>query len=92
MEMIFAPKNVLRYPRLDTMLMVEKAAYKAKGDLTVVQLWRKLPKQVMWQTYLLILDYLQEGGKLVIDKDKHVIWIWDPKGVEDLKKRGLVYA
>ncbi|MFH1056231.1 MAG: hypothetical protein V1717_00310 [Candidatus Micrarchaeota archaeon] len=90
LEMVFSPKNVLRYPRLDTVLMVEKAVHKAKGDKTVSQLWKSLPKKVMWQTFLLILDYLEQNGKIVVAPDRHVIWIWGPKEVEDLKQRGLI--
>ena len=88
-ECIFK-KAVLRYPRLDTVLMVEKSAMKAKGDLTVRRLWQKLPKKVMWQTYLAILDYLEYSGKIYIEKDGHVVWIWAPKEVERLHREGLV--
>jgi len=90
--MVFAPKNVLRYPRLDTVLMVEKAAFKAKGDLTVTRLWKALPKKVMWQTYLLILDYLAESGKIVVTPDRHVVWVWSPREIEELKAHNLVIA
>ncbi len=89
MQMVFAPKNVLRYPRLDTVLMVEKAAYEAKGDLTVARLWKSLPKKVMWQTYCLILDYLEQTGKILIDRDKHVIWIWAPELLAKVKAEGV---
>ncbi|MFH1587970.1 MAG: hypothetical protein ABIA76_01370 [Candidatus Diapherotrites archaeon] len=83
-------KEVLRYPRLDTVLMIEEAIRKAKGDLTVRELWLKLPKKVMWQTYLSTLDYLEYSGKIFIEENKHVAWIWDPNGIEELKKRKLV--
>lgn len=83
-------KDVLRFPRLDTVLMIEEAVRKAKGDLTVRRIWEKLPKKVMWQTYLATLDYLEYSGKIYIEKDKHVIWIWAPKEIEQLKKKGLV--
>jgi len=83
-------KEVLRYPKLDTVLMIEEAIRKAKSDLTVRQIWQKLPKKVMWQTYLSTLDYLEYSGKIVIDKDKTVIWIWAPKEIEKLKAKALV--
>lgn len=83
-------KAVLRYPRLDTVLMVEEAVQKAKGDMTITELWKKLPKKVMWQTFLTILSYLEYSGKVAITKDRHVIWIWAPHKVEELKKKGLV--
>ena len=82
--------DVLRFPRLDTVLMIEKALMDARGDYTVRELWKKLPKQVMWQTYMATLDYLEYSGKILIDSDKHPIWIWNPKKIENLKKKNLV--
>lgn len=82
--------EVLRYPRLDTVLMIEKAARDAKGDLTVTQLWKSLPRKVMWQTFLVVLDYLEYSGKIFIEKDRHVAWIWAPERIRKLKARGLV--
>lgn len=83
-------KEVLRFPRLDTVLMIEEAARKGRGDYTVRKLWQKLPKKVMWQTYLATLDYLEYSGKIAIDPENHVIWIWAPGAIEKLKKKGLV--
>ena len=78
--------KIVRYPRLDTLKMIEKVIEDSKGDYTVRQIWQKLPKKVMWQTYLTALDYLEEGHKILIDK-KYVIWIWDPKGIAKIKKQ-----
>lgn len=78
--------EVLRFPRLDTVLMIEKALMDAGGDYSVRQLWKKLPKQVMWQTYMATLDYLEYSGKILIDNEKHPIWIWDPEGVRRILK------
>ena len=83
-------KEVLRFPRLDTVLMIEEDVRKAKGDLTVRQIWEGLPKKVMWQTYLATLDYLEYSGKILIEEDKHVIWIWAPRKIKKLKGKGLV--
>ncbi len=92
LEVVFEPKNVLRYPRLDTVLMVEKAIYKSKGEKTVSQIWKALPRKVMWQTFTLIMGYLEQSGKIAVAPDRHVIWVWAPKEIEALKKRGLVVA
>ena len=88
----FKPRNLDRLPRLDTILMVEKILYKYKSDKTITQIWRLLPKKVMWTTFVTILDYLEYSGKIIIEDDKTVTWIWDPKGIERLKKKGLVVA
>lgn len=84
-------KEVLRFPRLDTVLMIEEAIRKANGDYTVRKLWQKLPKKVMWQTYLATLDYLDYSGKIMIDSENHVIWVWAAKEIEKMKRKGLVY-
>ena len=78
--------KIVRYPRLDTLKMIEKVIEDAKGDYTVRQIWQKLPKKVMWQTYLTALDYLESIHKIAIDK-KYVIWIWDPKGIAKIKRQ-----
>jgi hypothetical protein len=87
---IFGKKDILRYPRLDTVLMVEYAIKKAKTYPTKKQLWESLPKKVMYQTFNLILDYLEYSGKIMIDKDKTIIWVWDPEGVREVIRKGLV--
>jgi hypothetical protein len=89
----FKPRNLGRLPRLDTILMVEKALYKYKSDKTITQIWRLLPKKVMWTTFTTILDYLEYSGKIHIEKDKTVTWIWNPEGLKEWKRKGgLVVA
>ena len=79
-----------RSPRLDTILMVEKVVYKYRSKKTITQIWRLLPKKVMWTTYLTIINYLVYSGKILVDKDKTVIWIWNPRKISELKRKGLV--
>ncbi|HOZ35690.1 MAG TPA: hypothetical protein PLK55_01755 [archaeon] len=80
--------KIVRYPRLDTLMMIEKIIEDAKGDFTVRQIWKKLPKKVMWQTYITALDYLESIHKIAIDK-KHVIWIWGPEEIARVKRQKL---
>ena len=82
-------QQLLHYPRLDTVLMVEEAIKKAGKYPSKRQLWIALHKKVMYQTFNLILEYLEESGKIVI-KDGEVIWIWNPKLVEKYLKSNLV--
>jgi len=83
-------KEVLRYPKLDTVLMIEEYVEKAKGDKTARQVWQSLPKKVMWQTFMTTLDYLEHSGKIIIAKDKCLVWVWDPSAIEKMKANGLV--
>ena len=82
-----AVQEVLHYPRLDTVIMVEETIKKAKGYPIKAELLRSLPKKVMYQTLLLILDYLQKSNKVYVDpKDGRIVWIWNPKGIESFNK------
>ncbi len=88
---MFKQENILRYPRLDTVLMVEEAVKKAGEYPTKAQLLRSLPKKIMYQTFNLILDYLEYSGKIHVGKDRRIAWIWDPEGVQKaLKNKSLV--
>ena len=78
----FNPKNILRYPRLDTVLMVEEAIRRAKEYPTKAELLRHLNKKMMYQTFSLILDYLEYSGKIYIGNDGKIVWIWDPENVK----------
>lgn len=82
-----AKKQTARSPTLDTVLMVEKTIEKYSGEYTRTALWKQLPKQVMWQTYLIILDYLESINKIAFDKNDHVTYIWNPELVARLKRR-----
>jgi len=85
-----AVQEVLHYPRLDTVIMVEETIRKAKEYPTKAELLRSLPKKVMYPTFLLILDYLEKSNKVYIDKaDGRIVWIWNPKGVEEVLRKGL---
>ena len=79
--MRFAPKNILRYQRLDTILMVEDAIKNADDYMTKTELWKSLKKKVMYQTFCVILDYFEHSGRIIIDRDRKIEWIWDPEGV-----------
>jgi len=43
----------------------------------------------MWQTFLLILDYLEHTGKIHVEKDRTITWLWDPAGVERVRREGV---
>ncbi len=44
----------------------------------------------MWTTFTTVLKYLEHSGKIYVEKDKTITWLWDPKGVEKFKKSKLV--
>ncbi len=81
--------EVLHYPRLDTILNVEKIIKAAINPLSKNEIDRRLPKQIMRQTLNLILAYLEESGKVAMLKEG-IIWIHkdeiSPKLRSKLKK------
>ncbi len=77
-----------RSPTLNTVLMVEYTLSKAGEVLSIGKLKRMLPKQVMHQTLMAVIDYLEYSGKIVAHDDK-VLWAFKPQS--KLKKmQGLV--
>jgi len=76
--------NILHYPRLDSILMVENIIQKMKVYPTRMELWNSLPRKMQYQTFKLILDYLERSNKIMFDKGK-VIWIFpNNKKLNDL--------
>ena len=82
--------TVLHSPTLESVTRVERTIREYSQECGKYQLWKKLPKKMMYQTFLVILDYLQESGKIIIDSDGIVIWIYNPERIRQLIKKGLV--
>ncbi len=79
MEQMLKSENVLRYPRLDTVLMVEEAIKDYDGEFKKMALWKHLPKKMMYQTFCVILDYLVYSRKISIDSEGKIGWIYYPE-------------
>ena len=77
----------VRSPTLDTVLMVEKTIEKYSGEYNRTELWKNLPKKVMWQTYLVILEYLENINKIAFDREEKIAYIWNPKLAKKLRRR-----
>lgn len=81
-------KNIFaRSPTLGTVLMIEKFVNETSGEYNVRELWQKLPKKVMWQTYLVVIDYLQSINKIALDKNGTVGYIWNPELAKKVANR-----
>ncbi len=85
-----AQATILHSPTLDSVLMVEKSIQKHSQECGKYQLWKKLPKQMMYQTFQVILDYLEQSGKIMIDKDGCVIWTYNPQRIKKLISEDLI--
>lgn len=84
-------QKILHYPRLDSVLMVEKLIYDTSGEFKKKQLWDKLPRKMMYQTFSVIIDYLLYSGKIAVDAEGKIGWIWDPEGVEKYLKKSHLF-
>jgi hypothetical protein len=77
----------LRSPTLQTVLMVENFINENSGEFKKTELFNNLPKKVMWQTFQVIIDYLQGINKIIIEDDGSVVYIWNPSFFEKIKNR-----
>ena len=82
--------DILHYPRLDTVIMVEETIKKLKYYPTKTELWKALPKKVMYQTFSMIIDYLVSINKIMIDKDGRIVWVWNPELIKKITQKGLI--
>ena len=81
--------EVIHYPRLDTVLMVEEFIKKHSGEYLKTALWKSLPRKTMYQTFLVILDYLIHSSKVSIDSEGKVGWIYNPALAKKFLEKGV---
>jgi len=65
----------LHEPQLDTILMVEKAIKDARSYSTKKELLKSLPKQIQYQTFNRILEYLESSNKIVLN-GRQIVWVF----------------
>lgn len=84
--------QILHYPNLKTVLHVERILQEADTVISKNELKRRLPTQIMHQTLSLILEYLEESGKILMG-EKGIIWIaQDNPKLKQLLERGMRVA
>jgi len=91
MNMQMNQEKILRYPRLDTILMVEKYVQEHDGEFTKTQLWENLPRKMMYQTFQVVLLYLLDSNKISIDSEGKIGWIFYPDSVKSRTKKNLIW-
>ena len=82
--------TILHSPTLESVIMVETIVQKYSQEYGKFQLWKKLPKKMMYQTFQVILNYLEESGKIFIDKEGCVIWTYNPQRIKKLISENLI--
>ena len=82
--------TILHSPTLESVFMVEETIRKNSQECGKYQLWKKLPKKMMYQTFQVILDYLEQSGKIIIDQEGCVIWTFNPERIKRLIREDLI--
>lgn len=81
-------KNIFaRSPTLQTVLMVEKYIDDNSGAFKKTEIFNNLPRKVMWQTFQVIMEYLEGINKIGYDRHGYVVYIWNPGLYEKVKDR-----
>ena len=78
-------KSRARSPTLQTVLMVERFIDKNSGEYKKTELFKKLPRKVMWQTFQIIMAYLENIHKIAYDNQNYVVYIWNPDFYNKIK-------
>lgn len=75
-EMIEKTNKIRRYPNLNTVLMVEDFLKRHRDmPIKLSELKKQLPKQIMHQTLIIIMEYLWKSGKIIYGP-KGIQWIY----------------
>jgi hypothetical protein len=65
----------LHLPNMSTMLMVEKAIKESDEPLRKMQLYKAIPKSMMYQTFERVLEYLEAHNQIAYDDGARIVWI-----------------
>jgi len=82
--------KTFRYPNLNTVLMVEDFLEERRDSpISLNELAKNLPKQVMRSTLQIILEYLWKSGKIIFGP-KGIQWIYvEPEHLNKMMKDSL---
>jgi len=68
--------EVIHYPNLKTVLMVEQVLKNAELAISREEIKKRLPTKIMHQTLNLIIEYLEKRG-IVTDTHKGIVWTYN---------------
>jgi len=68
-------QKILHEPQLDTIMMVENTIREAGTYPTKKELLKCLPRQLQYQTFNRILEYLESSNKIVFD-GRRIVWVF----------------
>lgn len=82
--------DIARSPTLQTVLMVEEFIKENSGEYKKTELFKNLPRKVMWQTFQVIMEYLESINKIAYDTKGYVVYIWSPEFYKKIKNRPAI--
>ena len=82
--------DIARSPTLQTVLMVEKFIKENSGEYKKTELFKNLPKKVMWQTFQVIMEYLESTLRIAYDNEGYIVYIWNPEFYKKIKNRPAI--
>jgi hypothetical protein len=83
--------NILHSPTLESVIMVEDTIRKYSQECGKYQIWKRLPKKMMYQTFQIIFDYLQNSGKIMVDCKGVVFWTFNSARIKKIINEGLMF-
>jgi len=69
-------------------MMVESAIKNSNLPPSRMQLWRSLPRKMMYQTFVGVLEYLEASNKIMFDGKGRIVWV----AVDNPKLEALLEA
>jgi len=81
--------EIIHYPTLKTVLIVEDILKKAELPISKEELKRRMSTKIMHQTLNIILYYLEQRGMIIIGS-KGILWVYSPP--EEMKKIKKMYG
>jgi|SRR3989344_4692844 len=82
--------DIARSPTLQTVLMVEKFIKDNSGEYKKTDLFKNLPKKVMWQTFQVVMEYLESSLRIAYDNEGYIVYIWNPEFYNRVKDRPAI--
>ena len=69
-------------------MMVESAIKNSNLPPSRMPLWRSLPRKMMYQTFVGVLEYLEASNKIMFDGKGRIVWV----AVDNPKLEALLKA
>ena len=78
-------------PRLSTIEMVRKTIKDHNREYSIYQLWKALPKKMMYQTYKKAIEHLIEREEIMIDNTKKIFCIEQQPEPEKIGRDDILF-